>query len=181
MGVGAEVSSTTRPVRVGLDAFHTPEDVATACVATLGDLRDVRVWEPHAGGGAFVRALARTGALVVASDLDPAAGWPVSDFLADDATEAEFVVGNPPFNDAEAHVRHAIARARYGVGFLLRLAFLESMKRRAFWAEHRAAEVYVLSRRPSFTGGKTDSDAYGWFVWKRWHVGETVLRHLEGA
>jgi hypothetical protein len=48
--------------QVPLGAYYTPDPVARACVATLGDLRGFRCWEPHAGGGAFVRALRAAGA-----------------------------------------------------------------------------------------------------------------------
>ena len=50
-------------------------------------------------------------------------------------------------------------------------------KRAPFWREHPAAEVRVFSERPSFTGGKTDSCAYGLFVWRAGVV-ETRLRWL---
>ena len=56
------MSATTQPKRDGqLDA----------CVGTLGNLRGLSVLEPHAGGGAFVRALQVAGAIVSASDIDP--------------------------------------------------------------------------------------------------------------
>ena len=90
-----------------------------------------------------------------------------------------WVVGNPPFNEAEAHVRMALDTAQVGVAFLLRLAFLEGAKRRAFWTQHPAASVHVLVSRPSFTGGATDSAAYGFFVWRRNHVAPTALYHLD--
>jgi hypothetical protein len=50
---------------------------------------------------------------------------------------------------------------------LLRLAFVESARRFVWWERHgaRLAHVYALAERPSFTGGGTDSAAYGWFVW----------------
>jgi hypothetical protein len=38
--------------------------------------------------------------------------------------------------------------------------------------------VHVLSRRPSFTGGGTDSAAYGWFVWRKGYVGSPRLGWL---
>lgn len=190
------MSSTTTPSRVGaLDAYYTPDDCASACVAKLGNLRGRSAWEPHAGGGAFVRALIASGAQTHYSDVDPAA--PVytdaaiqpcaSGFEARDALHGwpwemrpppAWIVGNPPFNDAEAHVRMALDVAQYGVAFLLRLAFLEGAKRRPFWTEHPAAEVHVLVNRPSFTGGATDSAAYGWFVWRR-GVSDTRMRHLD--
>lgn len=188
------MSSTGRVSdRIDGDAYYTPDTLARALVGTLGLLPGATVWEPHAGGGAFVRALVAVGAFVSASDLNPeAAGLEVSgcgptfvgDFLkyrAEDDVEncrPSWVAGNPPFTDAEAHVRQALAYADVGVAFLLRLAFLEGKGRIPFWREHPAARVYVLAERPSFTGGKTDSCAYGWFVWDKRHVGPTQLHAL---
>lgn len=192
------MSSTTTPKRAGLDAFYTPDDVARACIGTLGNLRGLACWEPHAGGGAFVRALMDAGGVTYWSDIDANAAVYKGDLLtvgpgsvgyaAHDALAGwpwtmrappAWIVGNPPFNEAEAHVRRAIETASIGVGFLLRLAFLEGAKRRAFWREHPPAEVHVLVSRPSFTGGGTDSAAYGWFVWRRGHVGPAHLRFLD--
>lgn len=75
---------------------------------------------------------------------------------------------------AQQHVEHALVVSR-GVAFLLRLAFLESSERAAFWAEHPCRHIWVLSRRPSFTGGGTDSCAYGWFWWERGWSGPTTI------
>lgn len=191
------MSSTNRGAeRVALDAYFTPDPVARACVATLDGIAGARVWEPSAGGGAFARAAARRGAFVYASDVSPTMpdaeemwahgitawraghdmikGWP---FASD--TPPDWVIGNPPFNEAETHVRVGLATARVGGAFLLRLAFLEGAKRRGFWRSYPAAEVHVLTARPSFTGGATDSCAYGWFVWRRPYEGPTLLRHLD--
>lgn len=153
-----------------LGAYYTPDGVAVSCIDTLGDLRGLMAWEPHAGGGAFVRALRKAGCSeVMASDVDPACGWLIGDFLSFPAPlgDTDWIVGNPPYSEAEAHVRRALdLQPRRGAAFLLRLAFLESEKRAAFWREHRPSAVYVLTRRPSFTGGGTDSAAYGWFIWR---------------
>lgn len=193
------MSSTTTPARPGaLDAFYTPDDVARACVATIAD--DVRgrcVLEPHAGGGAFVRALLGHTTDVWAMDLNlqapalapgGAPGRMCGDFLTDLPTglggawggdPPAWIVGNPPYNEAEAHARRALTTASAGVAFLLRLAFLEGAKRRAFWREYPPAEVHVLVSRPSFTGGGTDSAAYGWIVWRKGHVGPAHLHFLD--
>ena len=177
--------------RIPLDAYYTPDAVARACVATLGRDASARCWEPHAGGGAFVRALCEAGALVTASDINPDAPGladpsAVASFVGDFLTYApvgdnapDWIVGNPPFNDAEAHIRHALAHATVGVAFLLRLAFLETQIRYPFWTAHPPAEVYVFSRRPSFTGGKTDSCPYGWFIWRRGHTAPPRLGWLQ--
>lgn len=165
------------------DAYYTPDTLASHLVALTDaawGLNGATVIEPSIGGGAFARALIDVGALVTGYDIDPAAaGLAVApstcaDFLTVDAA-AEYVIGNPPYSQAEEHVRHALETATVGVAMLLRLAFLESGKRVAFWAEHPAETVIVLQQRPSFTGGGTDSAAYGWFMWRHGHT-DTRLR-----
>lgn len=163
------MSSTNRgAVRVANDAYYTKDVVARACVARLGNslpmrsLAGFRCWDPHAGGGAFVRALAAVGAEVVASDVTmwpddwKGARWMAGvDFLHTTPTfcpapGADFIVGNPPFDDAERHIRHAIGTAKVGVAFLLRLAFLEGGNRAPFWADHPPTRVSVFVARPGF-------------------------------
>ena len=172
--------------RIPLDAYYTPDAVATACLATIADdIHWQATLEPHAGGGAFVRAAMALDSAVMATDINPeaaglsqgVASW-VGDFLTFDGSPA-WTIGNPPFNDAERHVRHALDISRTGVAFLLRLAFLESSARVPFWTAHPPAEVYVFSRRPSFTGGKTDACPYGWFIWRRGHTAPPRLGWLQ--
>jgi hypothetical protein len=83
--------------------------------------------------------------------------------------EFDLIVGNPPYAVAEAHIRHALAlSARYGsaVAFLLRVNFLGSKERFAFWRDHPPTLVSVLSERPSFFGTGTDASEYAFFVWR---------------
>ena len=168
------------------DAYYTPDDLAEVLVGLLPIEQEDGVLEPHCGGGSFVRALLRRTCSVSALDIDPTASGlrapSVSvydcDFLAwghDPLNLPLWIVGNPPFGDAELHVRHALGLTRRHVAFLLRLAFLESSERVAFWAEHPCRLVWVLSQRPSFTGGQTDSCAYGFFWWDSAHTGATSL------
>jgi len=158
-----------------LDAYYTPDGVASACLGAM--LHRVgasdTMLEPSVGGGAFVRALRfqRPFAPIHGCDLNPGAEGlaacdtsSVGDFL-DTSARYDWIIGNPPYAQAEAHVRHAIRLANKGVGFLLRLAFLEGRGRRSFWSELPASELHVLSRRPSFTDGGTDATAYAFFVW----------------
>lgn len=90
--------------------------------------------------------------------LDPETIWP----------RADLILSNPPFRQAEAFCRKALASVAQGgcVAMLLRLAFLESAARFDFHAQHPVTSLHVFSSRPSFTGdGKSDSAAYAWFVW----------------
>lgn len=170
--------------RIPLDAYYTEPALARRLVALLPLEQGDIVLEPHVGGGAFIDALiARTGTtplVLVAADVDADAPglcrpgveqMPGFDFLSELLSPEDgisWVVGNPPFNHAQLHVEEALRIAKKGVGFLLRLAFLESATREAFWKKNPPACVYVLTRRPTFTGdGRTDSCAYGFFVWQK--------------
>ena len=174
------------PARDGLDRYYTPQLCADACVSWLPDSwgSTAAFEEPSFGGGAFVRALRGRwpSVPVTGFDLDPDADstglqWAITgDYLATGAVMQPgiTVVGNPEYRNAEAHVRHALARAPR-VAMLLRLAFAETKKRAPFWEEWPAAAVHVLAERPSFTGNGTDGCAYGLFVWSRDHVGPAVF------
>lgn len=177
-------------MRIALDAYYTPVKLACRLVGQspvmgVGET----VLEPHAGGGAFVAALVGTAATVSALDVNPdAPGLAmvpedrrfIGDFLSH-KHEYDWVVGNPPYSDAEAHVRHALSIARKGAAFLLRLAFLESAGREDFWRANTPSRVIVLTRRPSFTGGGTDNCAYGWFIWHKQAKGPTTLGFMMGG
>ncbi len=175
------MSSTKRGgTRATLDQYFTPDNVAQACVNTLDLSAAQYVVEPSVGGGAFARAIRASApqARITGFDLDPnVEGRHNCDtFVAADWTTAtvspapDVILGNPPFNEAQAHVEHALRTARTGgiVGMLLRLAFTEGIVRTAFWDQYRSSldSIFVFARRPSFTGGTCDSCAYGWFVWR---------------
>jgi hypothetical protein len=73
------------------------------------------------------------------------------------------VVTNPPFSQSLEFVEACLRRAPIVV-MLLRLNWLASQKRNPFLREHTPS-VYILPRRPSFTGTGTDATDYAWFVW----------------
>lgn len=171
-------------MRDALDRYYTPDPVAARCVAALRIPAPSWVLEPSIGGGAFARAVGAYffGTPIDGIDANPLAaglgGLPVTrrrvgDFLALDPLELRsrqyaLIVGNPPYRDAEAHVRRALEIVQRGgtVAFLLRIAFLASASRRPLWRQHPPSEVWILPERPSFTGdGKTDGADYAFFVW----------------
>jgi hypothetical protein len=103
----------------------------------------------------------------------------ISDFLSmPNPTPGGYaaIVTNPPYSLAEAFVRKSLEIAPV-VAMLLRLNWLGSMKRAAFLRENQPS-VYVLPRRPSFTGGGTDSCEYAWFVWRKYWAGNPEVRVL---
>ena len=185
--------------RRALDAYYTPTHLADRLVDVLPIDPADYVLEPHAGGGAFHRSL-RGRCRVIPMDVDPDLGWRCGDFLADRWVESQawdWVVGNPPYDAAEEHVRRALAVTRRHVVFLLRLAFFETSARVPFWAAHgrHLRRCWVLAQRPSFGrkvdgqeslfgqsvidfDGRTDACAYGWFWFDLEHTGPSAVTVL---
>lgn len=91
----------------------------------------------------------------------------IGDFLNEKLNiEPSVIITNPPFSIAKEFIvkcRTDYPNAK--VIMLLRLAFLESKRRKEFWDEHPVNHLYVLSERPRFINNKSDATAYAWFVW----------------
>ncbi|MCL6453571.1 MAG: hypothetical protein K6T78_08080 [Alicyclobacillus sp.] len=158
------MSATGRgAVRREHDAYQTPRWVIEALLDKIGPLvHGKTVLEPCAGEGEIVRSLQERGALVTAFDIQ--AG---TDFLAVDCADKhwDWCITNPPYRYAQEFADKAMQVAD-AVVMLLRLGFLAGQKRRAWWQAHKPDVVYVLSRRPSFTGRGTDSTDYAWVLWR---------------
>lgn len=170
------------------DLYETP---AVAVHALLGVERLPHcIWEPACGPGAIVRELRAAGLSVYATDLvnyaspdQDMAGW---DFLLERQLPlgVEAIVTNPPFKNAQAFVVHALTLAPKVV-MLLRLAFLESERRRDVLDSSPLARVHVFRKRlpmmhrKEWEGPKANSGmAFAWFVWERGYVGAPTLHRL---
>lgn len=179
-------------VRQANDFYRTPSWVTEAILPHLPSGGDV--CDAGCGDGAILAAIAATAPFVHSQlhgvEIDPALAAQAAMHLAEPRRhhiyEGDFlrhglnydlVVCNPPFSFAREFVEHAlalVASRRGTVAMLLRLAWMAGQARASFHTEH-PSDVYVLSRRPSFTGGGTDSADYAWFVWGpgrggRWSV-----------
>jgi predicted RNA methylase len=102
-------------------------------------------------------------------------GFGVDALKLDNWGKPDLLITNPPYSLARQFVDKALAAAD-AVAMLLRLGFAAS-KRRAILHQTIPSDMFVLPRRPSFTGdGKTDSSDYAWFVWGEGRGGRwTVL------
>lgn len=164
-------------------AYYTDDRLARAICTTLrgymgGGIE--AIFEPGCGGGAFLRAanatwprsslfgvdlvLACTGPGVVAQrDLFDVKGQP-------GGAPFDLCLGNPDFSIAERVVRHCmtiVARPPWGhVAMLLRLSFLESAERVAFFNEFPLRMLQPIAQRQSFTGeGQSDKVGLALYVW----------------
>lgn len=78
----------------------------------------------------------------------------------------DLILTNPPFSLAQEFIDHAIPRANTVI-MLLRINFLGSIARHEWWKNNQPTALYVLSKRPSFSGKGTDATDYAWFVWDK--------------
>lgn len=160
------MSATNRgTTREESDFYPTPR---SAFHPLLPFLPKLPIWEPAQGDGRLVLYMRRYGLNAAGDDLN--AGY---DFLTDPTPRA-CIVTNPPFSLSLEFCDHALSVSAE-VFLLLRLNFLGGMGRKNWWLEHEPSCLFVLSRRPSFTGNGTDATEYAWFYWGSLHSG---VKHL---
>lgn len=154
------------------DFYETPPECTRALLRyAMTDDDCGPVLDPCCGDGAILRVVKECwDAPVYGFDIDPARNGShveIRDALSPRGWEHRgTIITNPPYKHALAFVERAIQEVgNHTVAMLLRLPFLASAARYHFHMNH-PADVYVLSKRPSFTGdGKTDATEYAWFVW----------------
>lgn len=144
------------------------------------------IWiEPAAGDGAIIRAVKEIRSdvtwlgfelrkkcakklLPLVHNADVTANW----LKVQPMVRAKVIFGNPPFSKAMEFIEHSLRHADYVV-LLLRLNFVGTDERNAFFKK-QMPNVYVVPNRISFTkDGKADSIEYAWFVW-----GPTCERYI---
>lgn len=196
MGI-IQTTKTLRP-REKNDFYPTPVELVRESLNLLDTKYPYSgayfVLDPGAGDGVWgegMRAKYPT-AYIIGSDIrdipKPSAYdlWFTEDDYLDTHIRIEgydYIVGNPPYRYAEEFVRKSynMLVPSGQLLFLLRLAFLEGQKRSSgLWAELKPKKVYVLNRRPSFTGNhKTDATAYMLCLWEKGYSGDTMLDWLK--
>jgi len=155
------------------DFYATPEPTTEALLSV--EKFEGRVWEPCCGEGHISKVLIRHGYEVQSTDLvDRNYGQSRIDFLFE-TTKCDNIITNPPYKNALDFAEKAVQLASNKCALLLKLNFLEGIKRKAFFAVHPPATVYVFSQRQSlmkngvpYQGGMM---ALAWFVW---HINQTT-------
>lgn len=100
------------------------------------------------------------------------------------------IITNPPFSQAYEFVEKALDITDGDIIMLLRLAFLETTRRRELFDKKHLKEVWVSSKRIHFsspslkqrekeTGKKSNSGmAMAWFVFNRNYEGDPVIKWI---
>lgn len=171
----------------GDDYYKTPPRAVHALLDNF-DVPQV-IHESSCGDGAIVNILRATGRTVFASDIVDR-GCPDS-FMADFLQQKEPIpgveccLGNPPFKLAHEFVRKS--RELYPMTiFLLRLAFLESVRRSDILDAGDLMQVLLFRNRLEFmhrvgyTGKKNSNSGmpFAFMVWKSGYSGPAVIRRI---
>lgn len=177
------MSATNRgSIRRESDFYKTPYDAVEKVLDALGGFYGNEFLECCAGDGVIVRALRRNFEEINISAIEireeeksrllyaGADAVDIADFRQwKPDGKIDVIITNPPYSIAQEIIEHCFEIAPEAeIIMLLRLAFLESKKRKSFWGKHPVTQIYVLSERPSFTGKGTDATAYAWFVWSKY-------------
>ena len=165
-----------------LDYFPTPPWATRALCEHLdcwGKIGPESAWDPACGEGHMVRPLTEYFPRVEASDVhDYGYGYAVGDFLAGgllspwEPTEpVDWIITNPPFNQAAAFVRRGLELANVGICLLVRTSFLEGIGRHATLFEPHPPEwICQFTERVPMIKGRLSrtaatATAYCWIVW----------------
>ena len=158
------------------DSYYTPYKLARTLCSLLPPGRVDWFLDPHAGSGAWLRAIdayvgLSRGVIIEGFDIDPNAqavllgDAAVQDFLKWERRNRDLrlcILGNPPFSEGEAHVRHALEVADQ-VGFILRQGFLSSAERTQFWEDHPPSGIWPIAQRPkAWKKAAYDYNFYWW-------------------
>lgn len=194
------------------DLYETPYDLVEAAIEKLQYDEELawhspveEILDPGCGNGVWAKecvklvyAIEETNnyPYITAIDLEPhITERPdlvdkiiTGDYLEYDSPyKFDLIVGNPPYSLAEAFIEKSL-NLLYEDGyvyFLLRLAFLEGIKRgKGFFQFYPPKRVYVCSRRPSFFTSRngrhtTDTLAYAMFLWQKGYKGKPELDWLD--
>ncbi len=143
------------------------------------------VWDPCAGSGNIPERCLARGISAIGSDIaDRGYGCGNLDFFTVEQLTPISIVSNPPYDVLREFVDHALKISTGKVAVIARLAFLASVKRKAWFESRPLARLWVMSRRPSIPPGNVDVPAkggsidYGWFVFEHEHAGAPTIGWL---
>jgi len=168
-----------KPYRDGLDLYETPTQITTMLLNLLQLPQGSEVLEPANGMGAISKVIESAGYDCHASDIRDGVNF----FDFEDNPRFDAVITNPPYRYAQEFVEKALKQVKKSglVVMLLRLSFLESIKRYEFFRSSGLRTVYVSCKRITMFPFDTEKPknsgtlAYAWYVFKNGYSGLPVI------
>jgi len=143
------------------------------------------ILEPCCGEGHISKELLSKGFDVTSRDLfDRGYGETGIDFLFMPQPKTfDNIITNPPYNLALEFAQTSLMVAKKKVALLMKINFLEGVKRKTFLENSPLKYVYVFSKRqtltrPDWEGKNKGFITYAWFVWEIGYEGETIIKWL---
>tara|TARA_R100000656_G_C3904779_1_gene119564 strand:+ start:61 stop:657 length:597 start_codon:yes stop_codon:yes gene_type:complete len=166
------------------DDFYPTPPMATERLLEVEKF-DGNIWECACGDGAISKVLEQHNYKVYSTDLiDRNYGQSDVDFLLENQ-QCDNIITNPPFKLSLPFVYKAIELTKRKVAFLCRITFLEGVARQKMFHETPLENVYIFSRRITFTnpnnGNKTHGGgmlAFAWFVWNKEYTEKPKLNWI---
>lgn len=153
------------------DLYETPAWVTEALLPHIPP-PTVCIWEPACGSGKMVRVLRDAGHSVKATDISDGL-----DFLLQNEPHIDWIITNPPYEQAREFIEHALTLADK-VAMLLRTDFDHAKTRQHLFGKCPSfAKKLVLTKRIKWFEDSTGQPSFNhaWFVWDHLHVGPPVL------
>ncbi|NBL01125.1 MAG: NAD(P)-dependent oxidoreductase [Erysipelotrichia bacterium] len=142
----------------------------------------INLLEPSCGEGHISKVLSEHGYNVTSSDLISRGFGNTQDFFEIEEFDGD-IITNPPYKIALDFAKHSLDIIDDGakVAMFLKIQFLESKSRRAFFDEFPPKKVYVASSRllcamnGDFDKYKSSAACYAWFVWEKGYTGKPEI------
>ena len=166
----------------GIDYYETP----SWAVEKLLDKESFNgnILEPCCGAGAISRILEAHNYEVISADIRQDAdiyGISGKDFFSESYVSTSNIVTNPPYYCACEFVKRSLELANDKIAMLLKLSFLESVKRYQFFKDTPLRTIYVFSSRVTMYPGNQPKPknggtiTYAWFVWQHGYTGKPMV------
>lgn len=168
-----------------LDYYATPPE---ALEKLLKVESFTNVWEPACGGGHLSNVLKKYNIHSLSSDVIDRGykDTQIIDFLDTQMKWSGDILTNPPFAKSTEFVYKAmeLLQNESKLALLLRIQFLESVKRHELFKKYQPYAVYVFSRNircaknGDFDNATGNASTYAWFVWKNNVYNEPLIRWI---
>ena len=147
------------------------------------------ILEPACGEGHISEVLKQNWHEVLSSDIVDRWYGDTLDYLNDMNFFESWhwdIITNPPFSKSQEFVEKSMDIIRDGqkVAMLLRIQFLEWVKRNAMFKEYPPKIIYVFSRNircaknGDFKNATGNASTYCWFVWEKWFAGDPIIKWI---